>query len=333
MPFTKRQLQQIANVRGQAFIAKGRGNRAQRITESWLRRRVYSWEDKTIADEYRLFKRLYDDLKIAAFSEANTVDSRWRRYVLNWLEPRLSALANTAAGNALTASRIAFNAGYYGKLWSMDASTVSDAPLRITNALPMNVDIADWYEAYVNEADAGILTMRRITNRAVSEGLTPNQTIIRIGRELGVGRNPRGVFYRTQLQTRSAIMRMFNLGGVEAFKAQLPPLREADSVPTQLLAGIEFVSSRDGRVCLKCQSLDGMTWPPEALLTPEVLTVPPEGTHLGCRCGLYAMLTANYLLPENTPPDMTYNEWLTANGYIGVMGDFLSETDLESTQI
>ncbi len=329
MPFNRTQLRRISNIRGQAFIPRTRGNRALRIAESYLRRKLYSFEDKTIAQEYKLFRAAFDDIKARAFTSGK-VDARWRRSTLDAIEPRIRQLARDVARNACGAANTAYRVGYYGRLWSLDTSTIPETPLRKPAPQTLNIDLQDWLERYSNEAEAGILRIRNILNSAVTNGLTPNQAIAAVGVEMGATRGGRGMFYRMQLQTRSAVMLYSNVGALNAFKAQFG-LRETEGDLT-FITGLMFVSSRDSRVCNLCQKLDGTVYVVGDVLGMLITGLPPLSTHLGCRCGYVWIVIPTFAKGDNEPPDDTFGEWLDFEG-VGDLDGFMMGTELDSTQI
>lgn len=369
MPYTKTQIAKILNKRGQSYAKTDQLNYAARICESLLRKRTYSWEDRAAASDYKAIRNLSGDIQRYGLNLAYSLgittltnDSagiQWRQRVLKYAEPRIQ---DTLADNAATAyeyATTAYSAGYYGRLWLMDSALHGKYPVSkprlnrrqvASSILQPGLTEAtigdyftyqalgtDWQEKYNNVAVQTVLKVRKSTAAALSTGATVNGALGGIAHELGTDGKPgqvvQGTFYASQLLTRAAIMRASNYAAADAYRQQESGLSEAETdAGTRWLLGCIWLTSNDGRVCPRCQSRSGQIFVINDLFGIALLGLPPDGSHMGCRCTV-----APWMIPiegeANTPPTDTFDDWLFDNGFADDVGDFLDETDLMSTQV
>lgn len=365
MPYTKSQLNKIMSKSGQTLHKSDQLNYAGRVCESYTRKRIYSWEDRAAAADYRAIKALSDDIRrygqdIAYTLKIDTLTNdsagiEWRQRVLKYAEPRIQQTLADVAHGAYQYTTTAFKAGYYGRLWLMDSALHGQYPVTkrtlndsqaanrilrpgLTEAVTPDYFTyhalgADWQEKYHTVGVQAVLKVRKATTAALTTGTTVNAALGGIAHELGADGKPGqmvgGTFYAAQLLTRAAILRAMNHGGVDAYHEQEPAQQDSG---TKWLLGAIFVTSHDSRVCPMCEALDGHIYVVNDLLGIALLGLPPDSTHYGCRCSI-----APWMIPipgeQNTPPSDTFDDWLLANGFADELGDFVDDTELESTQV
>jgi hypothetical protein len=215
----------------------------------------------------------------------------------------------------------------------LDSGTKAGTPIHMPQPQLVPIDAAQWREQYETVALDTIRAGRKVLTAAVGAGDTIPQTLQRVAAVLGVNkRQPRGMWFKTQLVTRFAVMQVSNQGAMDAYKAQVGFLQEATPPFTSVIKGVEWLSSRDSRVCSYCQAMDGFVWPVEVLVSLQSVGFPPEASHGGCRCTVMVLVHEDFSSPENQPPDMTFAEWLLKNGF-ELFPDFVDDTVLDSTQV
>ncbi len=335
MPFTKRQLRNITQSRGQAYIGRDKGNYGLRVAETYLRRKLYNWEDKTIRREYDLFQAASKDIRDYALmvGQGDYATVPWKKAALQKAELRMARLAYDVTRNALQACETAYYAGYVGRLWVLDSMTIVDVPLNKGQMQMRNQPDRDTVrEEYDTALMQGIIKLRGRATRAIVEEM-PIGKAAKFLADFGQRRSKsKGMFYQMQLRTRTAVMRASNYGAYDAFMAQAQPQTEAIASDREWVLGMMWLSQRDSRVCNTCARLDGTVWALSEMWGLMLMGLPPDGSHPGCRCTVIPLLIPNILKPENEPPDLTFDEWLDENGYSMLLNDF-EDTQLASTQI
>lgn len=336
MPFTKKQLHNITQSRGQAYIARDRGNYSMRVSETYIRRKLYNWEDKTIRKEYDLFQQASKDIQYYGLNIAHNTyaDVPWKKAVLQYAETRLARLAWDVTRNAIWSIEVAYYAGYVGRLWVLDSMTTSEAPINKARIQAKHKpDADDLRQQYDTALMQGVVKLRGRAIRAVIDEM-PIAQAVKFLADFGQHNDqPADMFYSMQIVTRSAVMRASNYGAYDAFMAQAQPQTEAVASDRDWVLGMMWLSQRDGRVCPTCQARDGTTWLLSELWGIALTEFPPDNSHLGCRCTVIFVVLPNLLKDENEPPDLTFDEWIDENGYHGLIDEFADETQLASTQI
>lgn len=363
--FSKPKLKRIMATRGQAFVPRGTLNYAGRVCETYLRKKLYRWEDKTaktayerLQDAFMSIRRYGQDLAYRQGIERLTIDSAssyWRQKVLQECETRLRQALDIIGYETYEASLTAYKAGYYGRLWLMamaghgqynvvmpplDNVTVQRSVLHpaLTESIRGNPALYEllgdeWREQYASIADGALIKARRQLTQAVNDTETPLQALRRIEALFGVGKRSqtetRGVYYQAQLVARASIMRASNHGAAAAFRAQFAA-REATE--TNWLLGAIWLTSNDSRVCPQCARQNGRVFVINSLVGAALLGLPPDGTHFGCRCTIIP-----FLIPiegeENTPPENPFDEWLAEYELETELDDFFEDEILDSTQV
>ena len=118
---------------------------------------------------------------------------------------------------------------------------------------------------------------------------------IQTDRRKGFKRN----FYRTLLITRTEIMRASNLGALSIYEDN-----------QDILAGWEWVATRDEHTCTICRALDSKVFSFDDPQQP-----PPSGSHPGCRCTIVPVLIDTDLMDRvSGGPRQTYDQWAIENG-------------------
>lgn len=83
--------------------------------------------------------------------------------------------------------------------------------------------------------------------------------------------------------------------------------------------------------CPLCSRQDGRIFVINSLVGIALLGLPPDGTHMGCRCTVIPLM-----LPvddANAPPEDTFDDWLDEYGFADELDFFMQDETLESTQL
>lgn len=327
-------------------------NRAARTAETYLKRRLFAWEDATVRQLLSMYRSAYSDLRARAFDSAPAVYGNngdtvgWRREYLAYAERRLKTLAREVADYAFQRAVTAFMAGYYGRLWLLDVATKPD--VSVGKPPPPHVDVLmkvlqprmseavndaiydllgrEWREQYANELDDLILRLRRGLNQSMLNGESMQDAMRRVSREMGVETDRRrgqvgsaqrtgnrANFNRVQTLTRTAIMQSSNAGALVAYRAN-----------ADVVSGWQWLTARDERVCVDCRSRNMEVHKLNDYRTPPA--------HHNCRCTVIPVVTEDVLAPAHEPPRATLGEWSRSSGVEHVLRDFLGGR-LESSRI
>lgn len=365
MPFTRRQIDRILNVKGTPFIDPERlPHLGMRVTESYLRRQLYAWEDQAVTQQWQVFNRALGVIRGEALALAeqrrldtlgNTWDTRrWLDSVQAMAYRELTRAMQMTAFDAFRASLGAWVAGYYGKAWQVNVNTI--VPMRVpapdlTQAhravlLPdvqeaVSVDPnqyqalgADWRAAYEAERDEMRVKVWRALQRAMLQGLSVMAALRLVREAVGLNSTLRAGFtqnfYRMQTLTRTAIMDGAQDGGEAFWHTQAQPdqprNRLDDALGVLLLAQVRWVTANDERVCPICRGLDGRV----SSLLDAGRNKPPA--HPNCRCNEVPVIAERWLIDADRYPGQTFDEWLSGFGGGLLLDDFL-RAGLQSTQV
>jgi len=354
MPFTKRQIANILNKRGQAFVPRDRMNYAGRICESFLRKKLYRWEDRAALALYRLLKTANVDIREYALTIAgqlrvttigNDADSiAFRRMLTTYTTARLSEFARDAAAVSYQYAYTAYAAGWYGRLWMIDQASHHDKRVKPTRldhtkaaqavlmpGLTEAIDTStyayasnEWRDVYANAVAGSLLKVKRAINATVTEpssvlGVTQDISTA-LGVDVAAKQASKGLYHAVSLPTRTAVMRSANHASAEVYGTH-----------TDMLLGAMWVTSHDERVCPICSRLDGHIYVINSLVGIALFGLPPDGSHYGCRCTIIPLM-----LPvenPNAPPDDDMGDWLDEWGFQDELDFFMQDDELASTQL
>lgn len=366
MPFTRQQVNRILHVGSTPFIDPERlPHLGLRITESYLRRLLYSWEDRAVTQQWRIFDAAVQRIQQYALIQAsqrridplgNTLDSRqWVRDVQTYADGRLNEATQLTALEAYAASLTAWAAGYYGKAWQADVVTRPDVQVNVP-ALDMRraepavllPDVReavepnlgqyaalgeDWRASYEAERDEMRIKVRRALKRAMLEGLGVLEALRQVREAVGLSNTLQaGVtqnFYRMQTLTRTALVDAMQDGGETLWRANTkdaPRSRFDDALGVLLLSQVRVITANDERVCFTCRGYDGQVSSLFDLGRPR----PPF--HSNCRCNEVPVIAERLLIDADRYPGQTWDEWLVGFGGGLLLDDFL-QAGLTSTQV
>ena len=354
MPFTKAQLQNIMMHRGQAFVPRDKLNYAGRVCETYLRKKLYRFEDRVALDLYNRLKRVNSNIRDYALQTAgqlrlteigNTSDSiAFRRMVSQYATAQLTDFAGVAARVSYQYASIAYAAGWYGRLWQIDEASHRDKRVKIERlasnkvaqailqpGLTEAVDYAtydyigsEWQDVYLTAVNTSIVKLKRVLNNTAQQPASVLAVTQNISTVLGVNAKPKdaakGLYNAVSLPARTAIVRSANHASAEAYKAN-----------TEMLLGCMWVTSNDNRVCPECQSHNGQIFVINSLIGILLLGLPPDGSHSGCRCFIIPLVIP--VDNPNEPPADDMGEWLDEYGFYDELDFFMQDTRLESTQL
>lgn len=364
MPFTRRQVARI--LEPDLIDTRRVPHLALRLTETYLRRKLYAWEDQAVTQQWALFDRTHQRIQDYAIRQANTlgIDTlgrtitsvQWRQAVQAFADAQITAAVQQTAVDAFRASLTAWYAGYYGKAWQLDVSTHERVPVRIPTpdhlkahqaillpdmreAVEPDANLYDglgveWREAFEAEAADMRLRVRRAMRRAAVDEASIMAALLLMREGMGLADTPaagfKQSFYRIQTLTRTAIVDGLQDGAESLWHANSPQTRERgaldDALGVLLLSQVRWVTARDERVCPICRGLDGQVSSLFDFSRPR----PPA--HPNCRCGELPVILESLLIPPDTYPAQTLPEWLAGVGGGLLLDDFLN-VGLASSQL
>jgi SPP1 gp7 family putative phage head morphogenesis protein len=276
---------------------------------------------------------------------ANDADSIvFRRMLAQYTQARLAEFGQQAARLGYQYAYTAYAAGWYGRLWMLDQASHHDPrvkPRRMSTGKaaqavlqPGMTEAVDntayeyagneWRDIYATAVIQSTLKIKRMINTTVQAPSSVLAVTQDIASALGVDTPPKeaakGLYHAVSLPTRTAVMRSANHASADVYGTH-----------TEMLLGAMVVSSHDDRVCPICQRLDGRIFVINSLVGIALLGLPPDGTHLGCRCSVIPMMLP-YESP-NDPPDDVFDDWLDEYGFMDELDLFMQDDMLESTQL
>lgn len=364
MPFTRKQINRILDA--DLISARQVPHNGLRLTESYLRRKLYSWEDRAVRQQWTVFDRAARHIRDYALRMADTLNLdtlaptlaalQWKQAVQTFADQQITSAVQFTAVDAFRASLTAWYAGYYGKAWQLDVSTRSDVQVDVPTpdqfaahrgvllpdfreAVDVNASLYDslgseWRQAYETERDDMRLRLRRALNRGISDQTSVLVAMQFMRESMGLGETPddgfKQSFYRMQTLTRTAIMDGAQDGGEALWRANSATGRRGgrvdNTVVVLLLSQTRWITARDERVCAICRGLDGQI---SSFLNPFRQRPP---AHANCRCGEVPIIAEILLNPYDDWPTSTLPEWLAGFGGGLILDDFLG-VGLESTQL
>lgn len=354
MTLNKKQIQKIMRKSGQAYVPADKLPYKGRVAETYLRKKIYRLEDRAAHDEYQLIKAAYRDIRnealdlalrqnIERLSLGDSASIVWRRDLINYIDTRLRLLASDIALRAYEHANTAYRAGYYGRLWLLDMITPSTwhpavrrlNPSKTAQAIlhPGLMEAIDaqsyfqtgqeWRETYHQVWDTASIQIKRALTSAQSDELTIGQSVQLLAKQLGITERPTArtsaTFHKSQLQTRTSVMRASNHGAAQAYHEQ-----------QDFLVGVLWISSRDSRVCPTCNHYDGHIFLINSLIGISLFGLPPDGSHAGCRCTFVPILLPGFGDGEDEPLD-SFEDWIDEIGLFDELDDFFSDSQLDST--
>lgn len=355
MSISKRQRDNVLSKAG--LVVKGdRLNAAGRYAESYLRLKLYRFEDRAALALYRLLEQTNKRIQDYALYTAGNLGLRevgndaksiaFRRILANYVTQQLTEYAKQAALTGYQFAYTAYAAGWYGRLWMLQEATHGDKRVHvspvpkskaatavlqpgITEAV--NADMAsydylggEWQDTFFQAAVTAINKVKRVLTATASEPTAVLALTQDIGQTLGINATPKqqakGLYHATQLPVRTAIMRSANHASADVYKSH-----------TELLLGAMWVTSHDERVCPVCNGLDGHIYIVNSLVGIALFGLPPDGSHYGCRCTVIPLLIP--VDHADAPPVDDFDDWLDDWGYADDLEFFMADDELESTQI
>lgn len=358
MAYTKRQQRKILQVGSRPFIAPDADiPYSMRVCESLIRRRLYALEDETVAQQYRMMRTAYNDIRnhandLAQQYRVNELSNtsnvvRWRRDVDGYIQQRSTQLSQQIAYHSLKAAGDLYLLGYYGRAWSLDMSTKPDVLIRapVPNNTAITTDIlqpglteawepdrliydllgVEWRQQYADNIGDMVRKIRNTMNSAIQNNLNVQNWTQLVADAMGVNVSKaqgfKSAFNRIQALTRTYAMTAANEGAMALYNAN-----------SNLVEGVEWLAANDTRVCPPCARLNGMVW----LLGDVDLQRPPA--HVNCRCTLIPRVASLANTGSTTlPPAQTWKDWILAAGLGWLLGSDLTDInlgdDIDSSQI
>lgn len=356
MPLTSQQLKRIMHKSGQAFVPRDRMNYAGRVCETYLRKKLYRFEDRAALEAYNLLKYTARNIREYALGAASNLrinkvgnDAQsiaWRRSVGSYATQQLVNYGQRVALIGYQYAVTAYAAGWYGRLWMLQQASHGDKRVQIrpmprskaetavlqpglTEAVQGDLNAYDyfgdmWRDTFTQAVNASVAKVKRVLNSSMSTPQAVLPLLTQVNTVLGVDatakESAKGLYHAVQLPVRTAVMRSANHASAEVYKTH-----------TELLLGAMWVSSRDSRVCPLCSRQDGRIFVINSLVGIALFGLPPDGSHYGCRCTIIPLM-----LPverADAPPEDSFDEWLDEWGYADELSFFMDDTVLESTQL
>jgi len=364
MPFTKRQIARI--LEPDLIDAQRVPHLGMRLTETYLRRKLYAWEDRAVTQQWHLFDRAARAVQAFALRAAVALGIdhlqrslavvQWQQRVQAYADQQIQTATQQTALDAFRASLTAWYAGYYGKAWQLDMVTRPEIDVRVPRpnqqrahqalllpdlreAVEPNLNTyaglgVEWRQRYENERDEMRVKVRRALDRAVVEEMSVTASMRSMREAIGLADTPREGFrqnfYRMQTLTRTSIMDGAQDGGEALWQANAAPTpgdhRGRDSVVMVALSQMIWLTARDERVCPICRALDGQM---STLFNPFRQRPPAHGS---CRCWEIPLIEEILMTAADDWPTATWGDWLVGAGAGLILNDFL-DAGLESTQI
>jgi len=343
-PPSKRSVERVLKVDGHTFVQPSEApNLTMRYTESFIRRRLMTLEDESIVGLYERARAVYRHLRngLADMMDANgqrrfepTPDTRELVRQFNaFTAATLTAYAREQARYTYNRAVLIYMAAYYGRLWQLtsiaptapieftplDRRTASRAVLALAEAsadwLPGDDTIynllgQEWLELFADETDMLVVGIRQDIRRVMNERGSREDASQAIADGLGVrleraGRTVppiklTGNVHRLNVIARSYMIEAMNRATVATYEDN-----------ADLIWGVRFLTSADGRVCPICTKLLGQQW---ELGSPDI-QMPVTDTHPQCRCTLLPVMKRDIeLVADDAPPQETFANWLTRVG-------------------
>lgn len=339
---------------GQAFVPRDRLNYAGRVCETYLRKKIYRFEDRAALAIYGLLKQTNARIRDYALMIAGQVritqvgnDSDsivFRRMLSQYITTQLSEFNNAVARLSYQYAYTAYAAGWYGRLWMLMEASHYDPrvkPQRLSTGLAAQsvlqpglteaVDNAayeyagnEWRDTYTNAVSTNLIKLKRVINSTVQEPTSVLGLTQAISTTLGVDAPAKqastGLYYAASLPTRTAVMRGFNYASAEVYKTH-----------TEMLLGAMWLTSHDSRVCPQCARQDGRIFVINSLVGIGLFGLPPDGTHIGCRCSIVPLMIP--VEQPNEPPQDGFDDWLDEWGFMDELDFFMQDDMLASTQL
>src|SRR3990167_8655805 len=219
MPFTNAQARRILHVNGDPFISPERvPHLGLRLTESYLRRKLYALEDRTVTQQWRTFTAAYADIRnygvrlaeVARLDKlAHTYASiQWKRGVMAYAQQRLGQATALTSQSAFKASLTAWYANYYGKAWQLDVNTRPEVRVNvptpsqiaahrailmpdIREAVEPNRSLfdlmgEDWRQRFADELAEMLVKVRRGLDRSTNEQQSITQALRGVRDSIGL---------------------------------------------------------------------------------------------------------------------------------------------------
>jgi len=287
-----------------------------RYAEWWVRTRLYGFEDAEARWLYSTYLATLRDMNdvIRAGYRNGEPDLARLDETLEAAAAVFQGLKDAVFARTRRTSVKSFRQGYWGRAWAIDASTKHDGAVQEqVNAriLPTEAIEAALTSPYLGKPwhydlgmtfDEYVAIIRRVIADSLIAGDSMDEAFRRLRDTLGIPTDRRKGFrknfFRVLTITRTEIQRAANLGALAVYE------QNADVV-----AGYEWVSSRDERVCTICQGLDGKTW---TLSDPE-RKLPPGDSHQNCRCTIVPVLVDTEIQDALAPQRPNYYQWRDAN--------------------
>lgn len=350
MPYSKRQINRILNHNDQPVIAPDRVmGLAQRVTESFIRRRIYHIEDKTVMEQYERLKAVYRFIRQRALDNAqslhidklgiNAQAILWRRNLDRNMQDIFSIFTQELAQHTLVRAGNTYLYSYFGRAWSLDMSTKREVNVRAPIPPSWQVtadtlqpaleafrpDMAaldtfglEWQQQYADTLNDGARRIRNQTTLATLQGESVLAAINRIGDVLGVADGAKGVAGRLGTITRSNVQSAATSGSKALYNAN-----------KDIVVAVAWVASNDSRVCPTCNALDGSRWP---LGDPDT-RFPVSDSHVNCRCSLVPITAHDDEIGSDDSPDFTWTEWLKNNNLDWLFADEFAGNAIDSEQV
>src|SRR3990167_8055373 len=367
LPFTKAQARRILNVKGEPFIDPDRlPHLGMRLTETYLRRKLYALEDRIVTEQWRTFDAAHADIRAYGLRAADSVrldtlgrdyaSLHWQQQVMGYARQRLQTATTLTSQSAFKASLTAWYANYYGKAWQLDVNTRPEVRVNVPTpsqiaahrailmpdvreAVEPNRSLFDlmggeWQQRFTDELAEMLVKVRRGLDRSTNEQQSITQALRGVRDSIGLAATLddgfTAHFYRMQTLTRTAIMDGAQDGAEALWLANSDPekrdRRGNDAIGVILLSLTRWVTAHDERVCVICRGLDGQV----SSLFDFGRNRPPA--HANCRCQEIPVIIEALLMPDDVLPYDTFPDWLAGFGAGLILDDFLG-VGLESRVI
>lgn len=288
-----------------------------RAAEEYVRTRIWLLEEQAVA----LLGQLYLDAYRSMAGQLAEVMARtgdvWRasdlafrartEALLQGISADMARLTDQVVAAVLESAIRGYQAGFYGRAWLLEQGVRAVGAIHLP-ILPVEAIRAAVLQPYQGSTfldrfiDARTDFERRIRSAIVQsqiQGESIGQATRRLQRELGLatGRAAAGGHHaRVEMIARTEVLRASNAGAMAIYEAN-----------ADVLAGWEWLATRDERTCPICGALDG-----QVFMFNSRQSAPPA--HPRCRCTPVPRLKNESLEARIVGKRETYREWAARRG-------------------
>ncbi len=323
MPYSKNQLRKLLSA--DLIPAKDQPHLTTRAAETVIKRQIFRVEDAAVLELEARYKAAFKRIQMAMLSDGER-NRAWLNNVMATVTPVIQRLTTDSAAIGLRAAHTAWLGGCFGRLWLLDMATHPEIPINkptqdaLLDMLREDVydDLVhtllgrDWRAQFADQLDTLVPQIKLAISTGMSAGEGITDIMRRVRGVMGVetdrrrtGDTYRANFNRVQTMVRTIVNTASNNGAAAAYAAN-----------ADVLAGQEWLTARDERVCPQCRGFNGRVEKVGSFFRPPA--------HPACRCSLIPVVKPIDQIEASEPPRQTFGEWAVANGLSLALQQFMS---------